>query len=229
MKIKAIIPQLKNHPLFCDFSEDDLLSLFQINNYSLYTYGKNQIIHFEGEICTTLDILLVGQVIIQRIDENGNILTITNFDAGESLGANLLFGKHHAYPMTVVSQAETIILSLKKDFILLLCQTNQNFLNEFLKCISDKTFILTKKIKSISFQSLRQSIIDYLIYQYHVQNNPKIHLSMSKKDLAERFGVQRTSLSRELSKMRQEGLIQFDAGSITILDMELLNRGYLPV
>lgn len=223
MKIKTALPQLKLHPLFSDFSEERLLCLFQMNDYSLYTYGKDEIIHFEGELCSTLDIIIEGQVIIQRIDENGNILTITNFDVGESLGANLLFGKHHVYPMTIISQSKTVILSLKHNFILQLCQMNENFLTAFLKSISDKTFILTKKIKSISFQSLRQSIINYLSYEYYIQKNP-VHLSMSKKELAERFGVQRTSLSRELSKMREEGLIQYDATSITILDMDILKK-----
>ncbi|NLZ83309.1 MAG: winged helix-turn-helix domain-containing protein, partial [Clostridiales bacterium] len=44
-----------------------------------------------------------------------------------------------------------------------------------------------------------------------------IKLNMTKKALAERIGVQRTSLSRELAKMRAEGLILFDKDAITIL------------
>ena len=40
---------------------------------------------------------------------------------------------------------------------------------------------------------------------------------MTKKALAERIGVQRTSLSRELAKMRADGLIKYDAESIEIM------------
>ena len=40
---------------------------------------------------------------------------------------------------------------------------------------------------------------------------------MTKKVLADKIGVQRTSLSRELSKMKNDGLIDFDSESITIL------------
>ena len=43
---------------------------------------------------------------------------------------------------------------------------------------------------------------------------------VTKKDLAEKFGVQRSSLSRELNKMRKEGLIEYDAYSITIINLE---------
>ncbi|NCB72673.1 MAG: helix-turn-helix domain-containing protein, partial [Clostridia bacterium] len=44
----------------------------------------------------------------------------------------------------------------------------------------------------------------------------------SKKELAENFGIQRTSLSRELNKMRKDNLIEFDSASITILDDSLI-------
>ena len=40
---------------------------------------------------------------------------------------------------------------------------------------------------------------------------------MTKQTLADKIGVQRTSLSRELSKMRNDGLIKYDSKSITIL------------
>jgi CRP-like cAMP-binding protein len=47
-------------------------------------------------------------------------------------------------------------------------------------------------------------------------------LTLSKKALAEMFGISRTSLSRELGRMRDEGLIDFDQKTITILDPDFL-------
>ncbi|NCB43156.1 MAG: hypothetical protein EOM59_11120 [Clostridia bacterium] len=50
--------------------------------------------------------------------------------------------------------------------------------------------------------------------------NNNIRLEITKKALAEKIGVQRTSLSRELAKMRDEGQINFGAKSIEILTCE---------
>jgi Mn-dependent DtxR family transcriptional regulator len=50
-----------------------------------------------------------------------------------------------------------------------------------------------------------------------------IILSLSKKEFAEKIGVQRTSVSRELAKMRREGLIQYDRQTMTILEMRILD------
>jgi Mn-dependent DtxR family transcriptional regulator len=47
---------------------------------------------------------------------------------------------------------------------------------------------------------------------------------MTKKELAEKIGVQRPSLSRELNKMRKDGLLTYDSKQITIMDVDLLNK-----
>lgn len=222
MNIRSYIDILHIHDFFRDFSKEELLSLFNDNNYKITQYKKNSIIHFESEKCLTLDIVLKGEIIIQRIDENGNILTITQFNIGDVIGGNLLFTDLNAYPMTIISKTDTVILHVQKDFILDLCQKNKNFLVEFIKCISEKTYILTSKIKSISLKSLRQSIIDFLNYEYYSQKSTKIKLNMSKKELAERFGAQRTSLSRELSKMRRDGLVDYNKDYIIIKDLKII-------
>jgi CRP/FNR family transcriptional regulator, dissimilatory nitrate respiration regulator len=59
--------------------------------------------------------------------------------------------------------------------------------------------------------------MSYLDYERKMQNSNLIKLSITKKALAEKIGVQRTSLSRELAKMKKDGLILFDKNSITIL------------
>ena len=66
-------------------------------------------------------------------------------------------------------------------------------------------------------RTIRESIISYLDYERKNQNSNIIKLNMTKKALAERIGVQRTSLSRELAKMREDGLIEYTPVSISLL------------
>ena len=85
-----------------------------------------------------------------------------------------------------------------------------------MQSISQKTMILTDKLTVISLKTVRQRINDYLSHQYQLQKTLVITLGCSKKELAERLGVQRTSLSRELAKMKKAGLLDYDAKTITI-------------
>ena len=87
--------------------------------------------------------------------------------------------------------------------------------------ISDRMLILADKIRTISHKTIRQQIIAFLTYEYHLQKSPVIRLKYSKKELAERLGVQRSSLGRELNKMRREGLLEYDARTITLKEMQV--------
>lgn len=222
LDIKNYLYILKLTDLFNGFSNEELLDLFNTSNSFISKYPKDSIIHFESEKCKYWEVILKGEVHVQKIDKKGNILTITEFNVGENIGGNLLFSKFPYYPMSVIAKSNTEILRISKDFILQLCQRNQNFLVEFLTCISDKTIILTNKIKSISMKSIRDSIIEFLNYEYYSQKTKNIKLNMTKKELAERLGIQRTSLSRELNKMKKDGLVDYNAQSITICDLSII-------
>lgn len=224
MDIKNYINIIKSISLFSSFSSVELLQLFKKQNYEIKEYKKSNIIYMQNEKCSTLDIIIKGNIIVQKIDSNGNVLTISSFGAGEVIGGNLLFTHNNAYPMSIVSKSSTIILHVKKELVLELCQRNKDFLVMFLQSISDKTLILTDKIKSITMKTIRQCIIDFLTYEYYIQKNQRIVLRISKKELAERIGVQRPSLLRELSKMRTDGLIEYDSRSITIKDLEFMEN-----
>ncbi|KAB3532198.1 Crp/Fnr family transcriptional regulator [Alkaliphilus serpentinus] len=217
----SIVSLIMATDLFKDFSPMEITKLLK-SKTSFSKYKKNTMIYFEGEKCISLDILLKGEIIIQRIDEKGNVLTIVDFHSGDIIGGNLLFSNHPYYPMSIIAKTDVEILHLQKILILELCQESKIFLTKYLSSISDKTTMLTNKIKEVSLKSIRNSIIDYLKYQHNIQNSYKINLGISKKELAERLGIQRTSLSRELNKMRKDGLVEFDAHSITIINNRII-------
>lgn len=181
-------------------------------------YKKNNIVHFVGEVCSKLEIILSGKVVIERIDESGNLMTIAEFLGGDVLGGNLMFSKNPYYPMTVTAKEATLILEINKDRLFRLFSDNHEFLSSYLEYVSDHTVILGDRIKHYVNRTIRESIISYLNFESKKQNSSIIKLSMTKKALAERIGVQRTSLSRELAKMRGDGLIEFNSVSITLLN-----------
>ena len=180
--------------------------------------GKNNVVHFVGEVCSKLEIILSGKVVIERIDESGNLMTIAEFFNGDVLGGNLMFSKNPYYPMTVTAKEATLILEINKDRLFSLFSDNHEFLSSYLEYVSDHTVILGDRIKHYVNRTIRESIISYLNFEAKKQNSSIIKLSMTKKALAERIGVQRTSLSRELAKMREDGLTEFNSVSITLLN-----------
>ena len=199
------------------------LSIEEINSYlidgsfRICSYGKNSIVHFSGEVCLKLEIILTGKVIVERIYETGNFMNIAEFFSDEILGGNLLFSRNPHYPMTITAKQLTVILEIGKERLFELFSDNHDFLRSYLEFVSDHATILGDRIKHYINKTIRESVMNYLNYECKIQNSNLIKLNMTKKALAEKIGVQRTSLSRELAKMKKDGLILFDKNSITIL------------
>lgn len=213
--------------LSCLFIFDgvDSIELYKIlhdNRYEIMEYDKGQIVHLQGEVTYNMDIILTGEVAVQNIDEDGKVLTINVFGSMNIIAANLIFSTKNYYPMTVVANTKVKILHMPCELVLMLCKSNDRFMQNFITIISDRTVSLTDKIHSITLKTIRQRLIDFIRYEYHLQKSLIIKLAVSKKNLAQRFGIERSSLSRELNKMRRDGLVDFDSRSITIKDKSIL-------
>ncbi|MBZ2174252.1 Crp/Fnr family transcriptional regulator [Schnuerera sp. xch1] len=219
--INKYIGAITSISLFSSFTKEELSIIFSSLKYQIREYRKGQTIHLQNELCSTLDIIIDGRVVVQHIDEDGNILTINVFSNRGIIGASLLFSNRNYYPMTIESIDNTIILHMQRDLVLELCKNNVDFMVKLMTIISDRSIILTDKINMISLKTIRQKIIDYLRYEFHIQRNKVIKLNMSKKELAERLGIQRSFLSRELNKMRKDGLVEYDARTITIKNIDI--------
>ncbi len=199
---------------------DEIRQYMGEGSFKTTTYGKNNIVHFDGDICTKLEIILKGCVVVERIDESGNLMTVAEFLSDDILGGNLLFSKIPHYPMTITAKQPTLILEINKERLFQLFTDNHAFLMRYLEFVSDHATILGDRIKHYVNRTIRESLMSFLEYESKQQNSNYIKLNKSKKALAERMGVQRTSLSRELAKMRDAGLIRLAPGFIELLKGE---------
>jgi CRP/FNR family transcriptional regulator, dissimilatory nitrate respiration regulator len=220
MTIKNYIHILKKTALFREFDIEHIANILNGSDYSIKQHGKEDMIFMEGEMCKTLSIVLEGAVEIQKIDPSGKVLTVAKFGVGDTFGENLIFGNKNLYPMTVVSKAKSQVLHIPKETVVKLCQSNSVFLNEFLRVLSNRAVNLSAKLKEVTLKTIRQKICEFLFEKYKSTGKPVIELDMSKKEWADKIGVQRPSLSRELIKMKDEELIDYDKDTIVIKDID---------
>lgn len=216
------IKVLKDSKLFKTFSDESLNMLLQSISCKITSYYSEDVIFSEGEKCTNLSIILSGEIEIQKLEPSGKVLTVSNLHEGEVFGENLLFGDRNFYPMDVISKKQSTVLHISKDYVEKLCTTNTDFLNTLLRTLSNKAVALSSKLKQIGLKSLRQKICDFIYISYKKTGSNKIKLNMSKKDWADKLGVQRPSLSRELMKMKEEQIIDYDKDHIYVLNLEAL-------
>ena len=205
--MKDIINNIKYNALFSKVTESELEELLKHLNYSIEKYDKGTVIAQEDDNCSAIGLVLEGRV-----------------SCGDVFGEALIFSKTTTYPATVMADSNCAVGYLNKAELIKLFSLNDTILENFMMLLSDKVVMLNNKIKSISLKNVRQKVVDYILQEYIVQKQLVISLKMNKEEIASFIGIPRPSLSRELSKLRDEEIIKFDRNTITILDIEKLEE-----
>lgn len=221
-----LVEHLKHCILFKDLTTEELKNLLANINYSIYDNCKNCdechgcMIALEGDKCDVLGIVIHGELEVQKHYASGKVVTLAKLSKGNTFGEAIAFSETNIYPATIVTSKGSIILYISKKDIISMCSAYPKVLNNFMQLLSSKILLLNRKIKELSFETLRQKISNYLLTQYEIQKTLALVLPVSRKDLAEHLGVQRPSLSREFVNMKDDGLIDFNKSLVQIKDLE---------
>ncbi|WPX09868.1 Crp/Fnr family transcriptional regulator [Anaerocellum danielii] len=187
-------------------------------------FEKDQVIVLEDDECSFIGLILCGMVEVKKSSVSGKEYTITTLSQGDTFGEAVVFSSANTFPATIVSKTKTEVIFIPKHAIIEMCKKNEKFLYNFLNLLSDRILLLNTKLKENTLSTLRQKICNFLIEEYKKQKTVKLRLSFTKKELAKIFNVQRPSLSRELIKMKEEGLIDFWGKEIWIKDLEKIEE-----
>ncbi len=210
-----MVKELKGLPLFHSTDRKILEHLIQEKQLYKRTYYKGATIHEQNTECYVMDVVYSGKLVAYSLAPNGSETVVFEFGAGSIIGANLLFGNQNRYPMSIYCTAESVLLHISKSGIeeLLKCY---GFVMHFVQSLSINSQGMNRKIAMYTQKSLRENLMDYLLALSTHQKSKSVLLPVTKKQLADYFGVQRPSLFRELKRMKDEGLIEIVNKEITI-------------
>lgn len=222
--MEEVVHIIKKNQLFIGVSDDGIKNSLKEIKYYIKNYSKGEIIANEDDECRSLALILTGTIEIQRLYSNGKYIVLSRLFEGDVFGEALVFSKAKTYPATVIALSGCKVLFINKDDVLKICSYEEKILENFISLLSDKVFILNSKIKSISFKSLRQKVINYILNEVKEQKSNSIILKNTKEEIASLLGIPRPSLSRELVNLRDMNYIEFDRKIIKVLDIEGLEE-----
>ena len=124
----------------------------------------------------------------------------------------------NCFPGSLITQGETKVALIPNDIFKKFLFNDNDLLKNFLRVLSNNAYDLSCKSKMLSQDSVRDKILYFLLQQKRKQKSNIIKLNMTKEELANQLFVQRPSLSRELSRMKIDGLIQFGANKLIVTE-----------
>ncbi len=217
--IDDIIPIIKPLPLFNNVAVEDLEEV--LNFFDSYTkqYEKNSIIKQLWDSIDKAGIVLNGLVSIKFLSDYGNEHKISMLGQGSIFALSFACNKRlGGDTIEIVSDNDSEILFLKLSRLFdsdekkskALEQVSINLLRE----LAEKNVFLNKKIEILSHHKIRDRVIVYLKSVSKGKKTFKIPLN--RETMALFLGVERSSLSRELSNMKKEGIIDYNANEFSL-------------
>ena len=206
--------------LFKNMEIDDIQSTILNITYDINKYKNEDIIAIEGESCDNLGIILNGNIEIHKSFASGKLVTINYFEKGNIFGEALIFSGKHQYPATIISSSDSTIMFISREDIVKLMTLDTRILNNFMGVLSYRILMLNQRISNLTLDTLRKKIANMILFEYNEQKSNYIVFSYSRKKMAEMLNVPRPSLSRELSNMKEDGLIDYHKNRIKIIDID---------
>lgn len=215
---------LRNIPIFEELPPADLAA---INKVTIERrYKKNMIIFMEGEQGEGFHYIKSGKVKIAQIAQDGREHIINILGPGEVFAEVLLFNRG-AYPATSVAIEDSVIGIIKNSDLENVVAENTRIALHIIRVMSKKLIHAQMKIKTLALSdtfSRTAQILVHLSQQYGrpTAGGVQIAVDMTRQDLASLVGTTRETMSRVLSSMKKDKVIDFVEQQIIILDKKRL-------
>ena len=203
---------LRDIPLFSGITEDELPGLNALLKPSIRYATEGEFLTYPGDIIKEIGILLDGKIHMVSEDFWGNQNIIAEFTKGS------FFGEAHSIsgdPMffSLISVEQTTLLFLNTQRILNSSVHNdtgiQKLYDNLLSAIIQKKLNYMRKADILSRRSLREKVSAFLSEEYQKQSSSSFTIPYDRQQMADYLSVDRSALSRELSKMKKEGILEY--------------------
>lgn len=208
-------------PLFDGISSEDRKTMLGCIGYHIGTFQKGDIVAFEEENIKHIGIVMAGSVDMVKEDLWGNKTMLVRMRKDELFGETFACGQDNLSMVTFVVSEDAKILFIPFNRVMhsctMACQFHHRLIENMVHIIANKNRDLMRKVEVVSKRTIREKLLAYLSIQAQVQESRYFEIPLGRVELAEYLCVDRSALTRELAKMKEDGLIDYDKNCFRML------------
>ena len=215
------VPVLKRTKLFAGVGDDEIISMLSCLGARLHTYKKGEYVLRQGEYLHDILVLADGNLHIQKDDYWGNCSILGQIAVGELFGEAYVAPDSGALLNDVVAVADSAVIFFDVNRVITTCSSACRFhatvVQNMFFAVSEKNRMLVQKLGHMSKRSTREKLISYLSEEAKKQNCSSFTIPFNRQQLADFLSVDRSAMSNELCKMRDDGLLTFEKNRFRLL------------
>lgn len=189
--------------------------------YHIGRFRRGDIVAFEAENIQHIGIVLSGAVDMIKEDLWGNKTMLVRSRRNEIFGETFACGSDNLSVVTFLVSEDADVLFLPFNRVMhsctMACRFHHRLIENMVHIIADKNRDLMRKVEVVSKRTIREKLLAYLSIQAQIQESRYFEIPLGRIELAEYLCVDRSALTRELAKMKEDGLIDYDRNCFRML------------
>ncbi len=213
---------MKISELFDGIDQNDYTTLINCLGGIEKTYSKDNYILLAGDTVDYVGVILSGKVKIIKEDFFGTRNIIAELGEGDVFGEAFACAGVGISNETVQASTDCRIMMIQFKKLVTTCSNACAFhsalIANMLKIVAKKNIHMSDKMEIISKRTTREKIMTYLLSEAEKKHNQRFEIPFSRNELADYLCVERSAMSRELSKMQQDKLIRYTKNNFELLE-----------
>lgn len=217
---------LQRAPLFRGHTLEEIIKLLPCLNTTTKNYDADELILTQGSIVQYIYIILEGQIEIAKENFAGQKNIVSVLAPGNIFGEGVVCSKERIAPVLATALTKATILLIPYERVITGCEHGCSFhyslIRNMMLLLGEKNYQLNVKMDLLLLKGMREKLVTYLLSEAQHSASLSFTTNLNRNQLADYLNVSRTSMCRELSRMKDEGLIDYYQNSFKILDQKKL-------
>jgi CRP-like cAMP-binding protein len=195
--------------LFSGFSAEECALLRRFSKATLRSCAAGELIAAEGSIIDFFAIVTEGKLLCEKNNYSGQVELIQNCVAGETIGLDIACTVTQRSPFRLICLTNAQMLVFRYDALMRGGALHERLSGNLIRFLANENIKKLYKIDVLYKRSLRERILVFLRNMEARTGESVFRIHMNREQFAQYLGVNRSSLSHELSLMRKEDLLRF--------------------
>lgn len=204
---------IKACPLFAGIQEKEITSILNCLDAKTKVFPKNSFIVSVNDPASLVGIIVYGNVNIIKEDFWGNRSILAHLGQSDLFGEAFSCAQLPLFPVSVFAVEETEVLLFDYKKMMQTCSSacisHIQLIQNMIQILANKNIMLTQKMEHLSKRTTKEKLLSYLSSQAMKAHSQSFEIPFNRQELADYLSVDRSAMSNELSKMREEGILVF--------------------
>ena len=211
--MKDFLPVIRSSQLFSGISESELTAMLSCLRAEKKGFPKEAFVLRAGDTAESIGLVLTGSVLVIQEDIWGNRNILSKARPGQSFAAAFACAPGSVLDVSVIAETPVTVLFLNVKRVLNVCPSacahHSRIIRNLLGELAEKNLRFSEKLTHMGQRTTRAKLMSYFSAEAQRLGKYEFDIPFSRQQLADYLAVERSGLSIELGKMRDEGLLDF--------------------